>query len=454
MCIHGFRTTTDHAEVESPMIGDEADTATKRWTNPLAQFTAVILLGLVVVGSGAVWASQRAGHSEALSEARSLTEQSARSVIMPNLTPELFSGSPAALQKLDADVQEHLLGDKVVRVKLWAADGTIIYSDVAGLIGERYDFDPQPLEAVEAAVAIAEIAHHDGPENRFERDFGPLLEVYMPVQGPGDQPILFEAYFASESIALSSQRIRSTVVPIILVSLAVMGLLTLTMARRMSRRIDTARMERERLLARLADASTRERRQIAADLHDSVIQDLSGTTLLLTSAMTSAREDVTLTAKLEATAEALRHSLASLRSLAIEIHPPNIASANLELTLEDQMNQARTRHGLETSVEFRSASVVRNAEHKRLIYRFVLEGLRNVTKHSSARSVALSVSDTETSGVVVSLADDGIGFDETSPRTGMGLVLLSELSSDVGGTVTVCGRNEHGGTTVSLEVPQ
>jgi signal transduction histidine kinase len=420
---------------------------------PLVQFSAVILLGLIVVGGGAVWASERAGHSEALNEARSLTEQSARSIIMPNLTSALLRGDEDAVNQLDADVDEHLLGDRVVRVKLWSADGTIVYSDVSELVGEMYELDPQRLEAQESAVAVADVGHHEGSENRFEIALGPLLEVYLPIEGPDGESMLFEVYFDGQAVARSSSRIASTVVPIILISLGSVGLLTLTMAYRMSRRMTADRLERERLLARAADASTDERRRIAADLHDGVIQELSGTALLLNSARTSAEHDEMLSAKLDATSSALRQSLTSLRSLAIEIHPPNIASANLELTLEDQLTKARARHGLQTTMKFNPSSVIRDEHHKRLIYRFVMEGLRNVVKHSDADSVELTVDGSSSDRVVVSLADDGSGFDELEPRTGLGIPLLNDLSAEVGGSVSICGRNDLGGTTLHLEIP-
>ncbi len=418
---------------------------------PLAQFSAIMLFGLVVIGSGTVVASERAGHSEALSEARSLTEQSARSIV-PKLTAELLAGDPDALDRLDNEVREHLLGDRMVRVKLWAADGTIIYSDVPDLIGEVYDLDPARLEAQERAIAVAEVGHHEGPENRFETSLGELLEVYLPIESPDGESVLFETYFDSQSIERSSERIAATVLPIIFLSLTTVGLLALTMARRMNRRMNADRIERERLLARAADASSDERRQIAADLHDGVIQDLTGTALLLNSAQAKAKGDPKLAETLDATSQALRQSLTSLRTLAIEIHPPNIASANLELTLEDQLSKAEARHGLKTTMDFSPTVVIRDEQQKRFIYRFVMEGLRNVIKHSKATSVGLSIRESDPEGLVIELSDDGSGFDEQAPRTGMGIPLLQDLSADIGGVVTVTGRNELGGTTLELEI--
>ncbi|NOX31636.1 MAG: hypothetical protein GXP35_16560, partial [Actinobacteria bacterium] len=358
---------------------------------PLTQFAAVIVLGLFVVGGGAIWASQRAGHREALNEARSLTEQSARSLILPNLNQAVLDGDADALDVLDSAIRDHLLGDRVLRVKLWLADGTVVYSDADELIGERYKVAPDRLAAVERAVTVADLGDLDGRESRFDIALGPLLEVYLPIEGPNGERMLFEAYFDANSVNRSASRIRSTVVPITLVSLFLMGALTLAMARRLSKRMDRVRAERESLQARAIDASAYERRRIAADLHDGVIQDLAGTAMLLSSAESATNGNPVLNARLAATSDALRHSLTSLRGLAIEIHPPNLAAMDFTLALEGLLEQTRVRYGVETTLEQHSEISIDDTDHKRLVYRFVLEGLRNVAKHAKASSVKLAV---------------------------------------------------------------
>ena len=52
----------------------------------------------------------------------------------------------------------------------------------------------------------------------------------------------------------------------------------------LARRIHNAQRERERLLINAVDASTVERRRIAADLHDGVVQDLAGVAMGITAA--------------------------------------------------------------------------------------------------------------------------------------------------------------------------
>jgi len=425
----------------------------ERLRRPLTQFTLVTALGLVVVGAAAVWASQIAGSREALNEAGALAEQSGRSLITDYVTSEVLEGDAAALALLDSEVRSHVLSDRILRVKIWAMDGTIVYSDASDLVGEIHQLAPDRMQAADEAVTVGMPADLTGAEYRFERDLGQLIEVYLPVPGPDGELLLFEGYFDANSTDTARRRIQSTVVPITLSSLAVMGILTLLMALQMSRRMDRARSDREDLLDRALLASALERRRIAADLHDSVVQDLSGTAMLLSSAESAATDP--LAGRLRATADALRQTVGSLRRLAIEIHPPNLESVDLRSVLEEMLEQTHLRHGLSTTFHQPDSELVQDLSHKRLIYRFVHEGLRNVVKHAAATTVVLTIA-RENSALLVSLSDDGRGYqattDQPAPGEQLGLRLLGDIAAELGAVLSI-GRNDGEGTTLSLRIP-
>ena len=71
---------------------------------------------------------------------------------------------------------------------------------------------------------------------------------------------------------------------IMLGSLLVLGALATLMIWGLSRRLHRAADERQRLLQAAIDASEAERRRIARDLHDGVVQDLAGTAFALSAA--------------------------------------------------------------------------------------------------------------------------------------------------------------------------
>ncbi len=61
-----------------------------------------------------------------------------------------MAGRPAALAELDRTVQERVLSEDIVRVKIWTPDGRIVYSDEPRLIGRRFTLGADEREALSA----------------------------------------------------------------------------------------------------------------------------------------------------------------------------------------------------------------------------------------------------------------------------------------------------------------
>ena len=56
-------------------------------------------------------------------------------MVEPRLDAAVIAGQPAALRSFDTAMRKYVLQGSLVRVKLWNADGRIVYSDEPGLIG-------------------------------------------------------------------------------------------------------------------------------------------------------------------------------------------------------------------------------------------------------------------------------------------------------------------------------
>jgi signal transduction histidine kinase len=85
------------------------------------------------------------------------------------------------------------------------------------------------------------------------------------------------------------------------------------------------------------------------------------------------------------------------------------------------------------------------------VYRFVQEALTNVAKHAQAGHLEIELLK-EGDGVMVSIRDDGLGFDPQAPAAGFGLVGMRERVTLVGGTVTVESASGQG-TMVQALIP-
>ena len=415
--------------------------------NPVAQFLAVGFLTLAVALLATGRLSGRAASREAIDDAIATTEVLARSVAEPAIPAGLVDGDPGAVDRLDRTVLRRLRVQDVARIKIWAADGTIVYSDKTQLIGSTYDLGADELAVIADGSIEAEESDLAKPENRFERAFGGLLEVYTRVRSPEGEPLLFEVYYSAAGIEARRTQVFDQFRPITVGGLLGLVAVTTPLVWMLTRRLDRAARERERLLQSAVDASDAERRRIARDLHDTVVQELTGTAFALSA---SARDGGADTASLDTMASSVRGSLRSLRSLLVEIHPRDLRTAGLPAALGDLVAPAA---GSGIDADVRVGKLGKLPEQTvALVWRVAQEAVRNSLRHSGATRLSVAVHK-DADLVVLEVVDDGRGFDpsEVVDRTHFGLRGLQSLVAEAGGILRVTsGPGE--GTTVRLEV--
>lgn len=415
--------------------------------SPVALFLAVGLLALVAIVVGARVLASRAAHEEALSDARATTEVLATSVAEPAIPSGLAAGRPGAVDRFDRVATERLRVGDVRRIKIWAADGTIVYSDEVRLIGERFALGDEELDVLRNGGTDAEVSELDGPENRYERDSGGMVEVYTQIVTPEGEPLLFEAYFSLTRIEARQAEVIGPFQRITLGALALVVAVATALLWVLTRRVRRTAADRERLLRGTASASAAERRRIARDLHDGVVQDLAGSAFTI-AALARDADESTRTTLLD-TAHSLRRSLRSLRSLLVEIHPPDLNAATLPAALEDLCAPAAAA-GVDVTVEVGALEQLRRDDAE-LIWRVAQEAVRNTLRHADATTMTLHLIRVGRS-LVLTVEDDGMGFDAAavSGTAHYGLRGLASLVSDSGGTLTI--RSAPGaGTTTRLE---
>jgi two-component system NarL family sensor kinase len=421
---------------------------------PVAQFALAGLVVLAVFGIAAVLVLRSLARDEALRDARQFAELAGQGIVEPTVVTTLLAGDPAALEAVDRAVNERVLGERVVRVKLWDADGRVVYSDEPRLIGARFPLDESKREVLRTGSTRAELSDLSGPENRFEQGQGDLYEVYLPIRAPDGTPLLFETYQRQGAVAATGRRIWLPFAALLLGSLLLLWLVQVPLALRLGRRLQRTQEEREALLVRAVEASADERRRIAADLHDGPVQDLAGISYSLSAAAeTEASPEARHT--LRAAAAATRDAMRRLRTLLVEIHPPNLRASGLEAALADLLAPLRAG-GLETDLSIAPDAGLGEADEQ-LVYRAAAEALRNVERHAGATRVSVALA-SGADAVRLEVVDDGVGFTEAQRGERrddghVGLSLLEELAARAGAAVEV--RSTPGaGTTFALEVPR
>ncbi len=204
------------------------------------------------------------------------------------------------------------------------------------------------------------------------------------------------------------------------------------------------------LSRRLLDAHDEERRRISRDLHDETGQALLALRLYLEMASRPGAGDVRQW--LRKGLALVDSSVAELRRILAELSPLTLDELGLEAALRQQLRPLRLQQGWRTRVHFalHDARLPRTLET--LLYRVVLEGLRNIARHAHARQVHLRV--TAAGGCVrVHLADDGVGLPAPAPpAAGFGLAGIRERVRLAGGQFALHsqpGRGVH----LRLQIP-
>jgi two-component system NarL family sensor kinase len=427
----------------------------------VGRFVAANLVGVVLLLAGSVWASRQAARDEAITGASKNTDLIAAVFVAPNVDDGLLTGDARSIARLDGVLRGHLSGADVLRVKIWAPDGRILYSDEPRLIGERYALGNDGVDSLRDGVTRAELSDLSRPENRYERSAGQLLEVYRRIRTPSGAPLLFETYSSYREATTREVAIWARFAPISASVLLLLLVLQLPLARRMVVQLRATQRERELLQARALDTSTEERRRIAGSLHDGIVQDVSASALLVAGAAARLRDRQTghsadaVAADLGNASTALRESVGSLRSLLVEIYPPNLQHAGLASALADLAARLRPR-GIDVGIRV-PASLDLPPETATLLFRVAQETLLNVAKHADASVVDVTVAEFP-DRYRLEIGDDGIGFDlaavRARPRQGhLGLSLLTDLAEAGGASLSV--RTAPGdGTCVRLEVPR
>jgi signal transduction histidine kinase len=425
----------------------------------IIRFSIGAVIALILVSVVTAVASARIGTEQGKADARKVTSVIAGAVV-ETLAHDalLLPGCPASCRQARVDlnrvIQDKVITKSLVRVKIWTQDGTIVYSDRKELLGMRFQLDADKVAvfATKDRDAKAEVSDLSSPENQYERDNNKLLEVYQLTETVEGTPVVFEAYFRYSGVTSVGRNLWGQFAPIAIGSLVALELIQIPIFVTLARRLRAAQLQRERLLRHAIQASEAERRRIASDLHDGVVQELTGVSLSLAAA---SRTDSADAPKMADASSSIRGSIKSLRSLLVEIYPPNLHEEGLEFALGDLLGGVANR-GLAVKLDVDLGSTDLSPDTVGLMYRSAQEALRNVISHSGATRVRLNATANNAVARVV-IDDDGRGFNaeqiERRASDGhVGLRALAGLIADAGGKLSVLSA-PGAGTRVDVTLP-
>ncbi len=210
----------------------------------------------------------------------------------------------------------------------------------------------------------------------------------------------------------------------------------------------------ERLALELTEAEERERRRLAAILHDDLQQNLAALRFMLKTVVPQARREPQAQATISEAEKIIDRSLERMRSLSRDLAAPVLAEDSIPKLLKHLAREASKKHGLDVTVEAGDGLALESQVVTALVARSLRELLFNVAKHSGAGSAHIEAHRNAES-VEISVTDSGKGFDNNQPQKsvfGLGLTSVEDRITSVGGRLKIeTGPGQ--GCRVILSVP-
>lgn len=211
--------------------------------------------------------------------------------------------------------------------------------------------------------------------------------------------------------------------------------------------------------ARLTDqvralAVVEERNRLARELHDGVKQHLFSLAMTASAirtrfdALQNAPDDLAeMVREVETTAQTAQHEMARLIE---DLRPGSLQEQGLAAALDDYALLFGAREHLLVYLEVQGNDALLSPSVAESLYRVAQEALHNVARHARATRVDMNLRCIPEQ-VALIIRDNGIGFDTSQARRGLGLANMQERMMAVGGRLTV--ESQPGiGTTVLAEV--
>jgi signal transduction histidine kinase len=313
------------------------------------------------------------------------------------------------------------------------------------------------IGAIDKHKETANESNLKDPENVTEIDsFDRLLEVYVPLVLADGTTVAFETYSTDTRLVAAEKELEAQLVPFSLMALLILVVMQLPVSMWLVRRYGRAQDERSRLLRSSLAASGRERRTIARELHDGVVQELAGAAYVIGAYAGTLPPNTAEKARklVESVSRVLQGSVASLRSMLVDIYPPDLNADGLQAAIEDLADRLRNRAAITVGVHV-ELNTEPSREVSAMVYRCARECMANIAKHARATQVTLELTG-DSNTVRFMLHDDGVGLSATAldRRTEghVGLQLLRDATVDLGGELRIYS-GDIGGTTVELTLP-
>ena len=391
--------------------------------------------------------------------------------LLPDLQQNTVLADPVK-RALDETLGHGALGNRLVAMRIWNPDGTILYAMDDTLVGQRLPLSPELQQARAGRIEGRYVPTGNGDHGAASGS-APLLAIYNPLLQPwsGEVVAMMEFHELADELheALAGARFRSWLAVaattstffLLLGAIVLRGSRTIDdQGRRLSAQVSELKSllaANEALQARVSSATQRATalnesylRRLGADLHDGPAQLIAFAALRLDSEALLA--DGTSRKIREREVSRIRASLADglseIRTICRGLVLPQIEEAGVADVIVRAVDDYEQRTGATVERHIDGSGLAVPLSQRICAYRFVQEALNNGHRH--CRGAPQSVrAEAQTGRLQVTVSDRGPGFDpEKIGQGSIGIVGMRDRIESLGGRFEL--QTSPNGTVVSM----
>lgn len=174
-------------------------------------------------------------------------------------------------------------------------------------------------------------------------------------------------------------------------------------------------LEKEMRNRSVLQAQEQEKMRLSQELHDG-LGPLLSLVKLNVSALETNDENRKMIGEIK---ELTSQGIKEVRTISHALMPGMLQKQGLRAALTEFMEQAGSSGAIRTDFKYDVASVL-NVEMEVNLYRIVQEAVNNILKHASAQTIRVALHE-KNDMIVLTIADDGKGFEVRSTQSGNGL---------------------------------
>ena len=205
--------------------------------------------------------------------------------------------------------------------------------------------------------------------------------------------------------------------------------------------LNEQRMSRQRQITEaVIQAQEKERTEIGKELHDNVNQILGASNLYINTAMT---DDDMRQELLERSTQLVGKAINEIRKISKSLITPGLREIGLLESIEDITEDLRKTTGFVIRMDFNIIEEQIDDGRKLTLFRIIQEQLNNIVKHSRATEALIRII-IEGQEIVLTVVDNGVGFDISKHRKGVGITNIISRVELFNGKVDIQSRPGEG----------